>query len=179
MKHLIALSILFLAYQGIAQNKTDIHNPPVLKPVALKKRQVAVKKQIPIEKEISSTSKLLTLRPQFGDYKVAKYYILRSNVPSGQELNLIMGSLIKVQDKLISGEEIDPRTYSFTTNESMTRSDFITAVFGREIRAQEPDIPEQLVVHKTDNEACFGIIQIDAETIAFPYQGVLLILKKI
>lgn len=168
-----------IALLGNAQDKIVDQNQPILKPVTLEKRQVAIKKQIPVEKQVTTETKVMSLRPQFGDYKVDKYYILKRQVPSEQELNLISGSLIKVQNNLISGAEIDPRTFSFTSNQTMTRSDFITTVFGREIRAQEPDIPESLVIHKTDNEACYGIIQIDAKTIAFPYEGVLLILKKI
>ena len=177
MKTLIVLSFILFAVNSKAQDV--INSEPVVKTIQLEKRQVAIESQIPLEKRMISKSNVIALRPNYGDYKVEKYYILKTTVPPKQELDLILGSLVKIQDNMVSGEEIDPRSFSFTTTESMSRSDFIFTVFGREIRAQEPDIPEQITVCKTNNESCYGIIQIDSRTVAFPYKGVLLMLKKI
>ncbi len=179
MKNIITLSLIIIGSSVIAQKEIREEHSEVLKPVALEKRQVAIKKEAPFKSKLITEKKIISTHPKFGDYSVEKYYILKSKVPSSRELELIQGSLVKVQENLVSGQEIDPRTLSFTENVHMTRTDFISTVFGREIRAKEPEIPQDFIVHKTSNEDCFGIIQVDAETIAMPYKGVLLILKMI
>lgn len=179
MKNIITFSLIIIGSTVIAQKKVNDQNPPILKPVVLENRQMAIKKDDSYKSKVITEKKVISMYPKFGDYTVEQYYILKSKVPSGRELELIQGSLIKVQENLVSGQEIDPRTLSFTENVHMTRTDFISTVFGREIRAKEPEIPQDFIVHKTNNKDCFGIIQIDAETIAMPYKGVLLILKMI
>ena len=89
-----------------------------------------------------------------------------------------MGSIIKVNETAITGTEIDPFHFEIFDIEKMKSSDYIFREFGRSIRAPEPNLPVVIKVHKTDFEACYGIVEISDTKIAIPYNGVLLFLKR-
>lgn len=114
----------------------------------------------------------------FGEYLIESYAVLSRKTPGTEELNALIGTLVKVQTTSITGTVIDPMTFNIYQVERLRRDDFIYRVFGREIKAPEPDLPESFNVHKTDNENCYGIVEISATEIALPYKGVLLFLKK-
>jgi hypothetical protein len=114
----------------------------------------------------------------FGEYVVDSFAVLSRKTPSIEELNALLGTTLKVLSSSITGTNIDPMTYSIFQVERLQRDDFIYRVFGREIKAPEPNLPQSFNVHKTDNENCYGIVEIDHMHIALPYKGVLLFLTK-
>lgn len=114
----------------------------------------------------------------YGDYTITGYSILSTKTPSNDELNTLIGTLVKFQETSITGTVIDPISFEIYQIERQRRDDYIFRVFGREIKAPEPDLPESFMVHKTDNENCYGIVVLDNGEIAFPYKGVLLYLKR-
>ncbi|MBI3133047.1 MAG: hypothetical protein HYZ14_00085 [Bacteroidetes bacterium] len=113
----------------------------------------------------------------YGDYTVTGYSILSTKTPGSEELNMLIGTIVKFQATSITGTAIDPLTFEIYQVERQRRDDYIYRVFGREIKAPEPNLPESFNVHKTDNENCYGIVEIGNGEIAVPYRGVLLYLK--
>src|SRR5688500_17696850 len=114
----------------------------------------------------------------YGDYTITGYDVLSIKTPSNEELNTLIGTIVKFQETSLTGTGIDPLTFEIYQVERQRRDDFIFRVFGREIKAPEPDLPESFMVHKTDNEFCYGIVEIGNGQIAIPYKGVLLYLKR-
>jgi hypothetical protein len=169
MRLLVCLVVMFgsanLSAQILDSSKTGI-----IKPVKVQ-RQLAPVEKVNIRSEIQLDI--------FGEYQVTHYAVLSRKTPSIEELNLLVGSLVKVQATSITGTVIDPVSFQIFQVERLRRDDFIYRVFGREIKAPEPDLPNEFNVHKTDHENCYGIVEISATEIAIPYKGVLLYLKKI
>lgn len=122
--------------------------------------------------------KAASLADVFGDFEIVRYRVLSKDHPNKKELESLIGSLVKVSAEHLTGSEIDPVTYDLFEIEQMARGDFIYRAFGRSIRAPEPDLPSTLKVHKTDNQNCYGIIDLDKDQVAVPYKGVLLFLKR-
>lgn len=147
----------------------DTTNNRVVKPV---------KTSIPAEKVERSPVRSDIRINIFGEYTIDSYAILSKKTPATEELNALIGTLVKVQAAAITGTVIDPMTFNIYEVEHQRRDDFIFRVFGREIKAPEPDLPESFNVHKTDNANCYGIVEINHNEIAIPYKGVLLFLKK-
>lgn len=117
-------------------------------------------------------------REIFGEYSITGYAILCLKTPSSEELNRLVGSLVKIQNTTITGSLIDPLTFSIYEIERLQRDDYIYRTFGREIKTPEPDLPANFAVHKTDNERCYGIVEIGDGRLAIPYKGVLLYLTR-
>jgi len=114
----------------------------------------------------------------FGEYVVDSFAVLSKKTPRIEELNALLGTTLKVLSTSITGTNIDPMTFSIFEVERLQRDDFIYRVFGSEIKAPEPNLPQAFNVHKTDHENCYGIVEIDQKHIAIPYKGVLLFLTK-
>ena len=114
----------------------------------------------------------------FGEFSISSYAILSLKTPSNEELNALIGTLVKINETAITGTSIEPITFSIYEVERLMRDDYIYRVFGRELRAQDPDIPSSFKVHKTDNSLCYGIIETGDGRVAIPYKGVLLILTR-
>ncbi len=129
----------------------------------------------PVKKTIQPVKKFSFL----GDFKVTKYYVLKLKTPSQKELEQIVGSTVKITTSSLAGSELDLVSFSLTSSELMMRSDYVTEMFGRELRVKEPDLPVSFLVHRTNNELCGGIAEIDSKHIAIPYKGVLLFLERI
>lgn len=115
----------------------------------------------------------------YGNYKVLKYYVLKTKTPSKETLEKIIGSTVIIENDQFSGSVIERDSIAIYETEQMTRSDYIYRVFGREIRAPEPDIPTNLNVYKTGNLECYGIVLMSDGNVALPYKGVLLILEPV
>lgn len=114
----------------------------------------------------------------FGDYEVTGYSILSTETLAAEELQALLGTVVKVQENSITGVAIDPMSFDIYEIERLRRDDFIFRVFGRQVRGPEPDLPESFNVHKTDNENCYGIAVTGSGQIAIPYKGVLLYLRR-
>ncbi|UKN02921.1 hypothetical protein K6119_05255 [Paracrocinitomix mangrovi] len=136
--------------------------------------------KVKIERKISPAvyfDRAKKINSIYGNFEVEKYTVLSKNTLNTTELNLIVGSLIKVQDSTMTGAEIDPMTYQIYEVEMMTSDDYIFRVFGKEVKEPQPEeLPSTLKVHKTDNKLCYGIVELPGGKIAVPYKGVLLFL---
>lgn len=167
MKRILAISCLLLTGFTFAQVQVAENKP---------------KRSYSCEKVIRGESKPVkvkeTISDIFGDFYVDKYNILSTTTPSARELNELLGSLIKIQESHVTGDEIDPITFEMYEIEHMSSNDYIYRVFGRQIRAQEPDLPAQVKVHKTTNTDCYGIIDLGNGKAAIPYRGVLLFVSQ-
>jgi len=168
MKRLLTSLILLVAISTVnAQDSTRaITNPPsrvLIQPV-FRAEKVAFNTNVP--------------RIIYGDYQVSDYSILSLKTPNNLQLEALLGSTVKLDSTSISGSLIDSISFSIFEIERLRRDDYIYRVFGREIKAPEPDLPENFLVHKTDNALCYGIIEIGDGRLAIPYKGVLLYLTR-
>ena len=141
------------------------------------KKHNAILKKAPCKKTVGLTVPIRKLTFT-GDFLVAKYHILSLNTPGTKVLQSIGGSLIKVTSTSVTGARIEPRTFNLTNSQLMSRGEFVTEVFGRELRVREPDLPDSILVHLTDNPLFIGFVEIDKDNIAVPYKGVLLFLER-
>jgi hypothetical protein len=132
----------------------------------------------PVQRVERAPAKIDVITELYGDYTVTGYSVLSTKTPSIEELNTLVGTVVKFQATSLTGTVIDPLTFEIYQVERQRRDDYIYRVFGREIKAPEPNLPESFMVHKTDNENCYGIVEIGNGEIAVPYKGVLLYLKR-
>lgn len=169
MKHLITTIAVFFILTGFSQNDAT------LIPALTKKERVYVLKTKPVccDKNLLTAKSILV-----DEYTVTNFNVLKRNAPHSTELKALTGSIVKIGPGTFTGNEIDPFTFDFDGIENMTRSEFIETVFGREIRAPEPNLPDQIRVHKTNNSQLFGFVEIDENHLAVPYKGVLLFLER-
>jgi len=114
----------------------------------------------------------------FGNYSISGYSVLSRKTPSSNELNSLIGTAVNIETESITGTLIDTLVFTIFEIERLRRDDFIYRVFGREIKAPEPDLPESFNVHKTNNSNCYGIVEIGDGRLAIPYKGVLLYLTR-
>lgn len=114
----------------------------------------------------------------FGDYTITDYSILSQKSLSEEELNSLRGTTVKVQNTSIAGSGIDPLTFEIYQVEVQKKDDFIYRVFGSDLKKSETNLPETFTVHKTDNENCYGIVDLGGGRIVIPYKGVLLYLTR-
>lgn len=150
--------------------QTDTLNRREVKPAVMKVETLKQEPKIVVRSDIRHII--------FGNYQITNYAILSKHTPSKGELTEMVGTLVKVDSTTITGTAINPYTFNIYLVERLKRDDFIYRVFGREIKAPEPDLPDSFNVHKTDNENLYGIVEIDATKIAIPYNGVLLFLTR-
>jgi len=115
----------------------------------------------------------------FGDYSISDYVILSPKSPSEEELNSLKGTTVKVQNTSIAGSGIDPLTFEIYQVEVQKKDDFMYRVFGNDLKEKATNLPESFTVHKTDNENCYGIVDLGGGRIVIPYKGVLLYLIRI
>ncbi len=169
MRFLIWTLLIGITMSAAAQT-LDTNNVRIVKPT----KQFAQPIQKVEKIEYRSDIKL----DIFGAYVVDSFAVLSKKTPRIEELNALMGTRLQVLATSITGANIDPMTFSIFEVERLRRDDFIYRVFGREIKAPEPNLPQAFNVHKTDNKNCYGIVEIDASHIAIPYKGVLLFLTK-
>jgi len=113
----------------------------------------------------------------YGDYTITRYVTLSSKALSAEELNTLLGTIVKFQATSLTGTGIDPLTYEIYQVERQLRDDFVFRVFGPDVKTHS-NLPESFTVHKTDNENCYGIVEIGNGEIAIPYKGVLLYMKR-
>lgn len=142
----------------------------------IKKSEVALslKTRPPIKHDVVPVRKLSYV----GNFVVSDYHILSLKVPDHRTLEKINGSVVKVAPAAITGTELDPMTFNIIESQVMTRGEYVTFAFGRELKVREPNLPDQVLVHKTDHPNCKGFVEIDRNHIAVPYKGVLLFLER-
>jgi hypothetical protein len=114
----------------------------------------------------------------YGEYKISGYTALTSKAPDEAELGLLVGSFVRVDSATITGDQIDPMTFTIFQVERLQKDDYLFRVFGKDINAVQTDLPASFNVHKTDNERCYGIVETGDGRIAIPYRGVLLYLVR-
>jgi hypothetical protein len=114
----------------------------------------------------------------YGEYKISGYTAMTSKAPDEAELGLLVGSFVRVDSSTVTGNQIDPMTFTIFQVERLQRDDYIFRVFGKDILAVQTDLPASFNVHKTDNERCYGIVEAGDGRVAIPYKGVLLYLVR-
>ena len=114
----------------------------------------------------------------FGDYSVNKYVQMLKAMPNKIDLNLIMGSLVRIQSTSITGDEINPMSFNIYEMETMTAEDYLFRVFGEEHSEHIEDLPSTIRVHKTDHAECYGILDLGNDGVAIPYKCLLLFLSR-
>lgn len=169
MKFLFSFLLLLTAASMHAQT-IDTTNARIVKPVKKFGQPVHKVEKIEYRSDIKIDI--------FGEYTVDHYEILSKKTPNIEELNAMVGTIIKVQTTSITGTTIDPMTFNIYEVERLQRDDFIFRVFGSGQNSDSLNLPQSFNVHKTDNENCYGIVEIDAKHIAIQYKGVLLFLTK-
>lgn len=115
----------------------------------------------------------------FGQYKISKYTKLAEKCPSSKDLSLLIGTLVKIQETALTGDEIDPLTFEIYEIEKMASADYIYREFGAALKSTTSDLPPQITVHKTSAEGCYGIVEINRNQLAIPYKGTLLFLERL
>jgi len=164
MKTLFTICLLFIGFGASSQvikNRTKLAKPIEMKAVKIT--------------EVTSNKPLVDIS---GQYEITKYsQISKKSIPS-RELKLLVGSLVKVDDTAITGSEIDPFNFEIFEITKMNSSDFIFRQFDKILKSPETNLPESVTVHKTENDHCYGLIQINNNKIAIPYNGVLLFLTR-
>lgn len=156
----------------------SVANAQTVDTVKSSRRPLPVSNGQTIMKAERVPTKIETRTLIFGDYTISGYSVLSLKKPSSDELNAMIGTAVNIQTGSITGTLIDSLSFTIFEIERLRRDDYIYRVFGREIRAQEPDLPESFNVHKTDNTNCYGIIEIGDGRLAIPYKGVLLYLTR-
>ncbi|MBK7128791.1 MAG: hypothetical protein IPM74_02270 [Crocinitomicaceae bacterium] len=166
MKTYFMLATLFLFSSVIAQQADTV---VVRKTSPVKKVDVKVDQ---------APQKIDFISDISGTYTISGYAVLSLNTLPKEELNALIGTDVIISNTSITGSSIDPFTFEIYQIEKIFRDDYIFRVFGREIKAPEPDMPSQFYVHKTDNENLYGIAETGEGELAIPYHGVLLYLVK-
>lgn len=169
MKSLFLIALTLGSITGFCQQPDTLQNT--------RTSPVRVSNRMPMKAESQHLTKAVQVGV-YGEFTISSYAILSLKTPSPEELNALVGSLVKINASAITGTSIEPILFSIYEIEQLQRDDYIYRVFGREIRAQEPDIPSSFKVHKTDNNLCYGIIETGDGRVAIPYKGVLLILSR-
>lgn len=170
MKSAIVICMLLSGFFLNAQTPDSLNGKQQVTPVKYAGKPIQKAERIP--------SRIDTQLSFYGDYRVTGYAVLSTKTPSTEELNGLVGTVVKVQETSLTGTAIDPITFEIYQVELQRRDDYIYRVFGREIKGPEPNLPESFKVHKTDNTNCYGIVEIGNGEIAIPYKGVLLYLKR-
>ncbi len=164
MKSVITLCILFASVGAFCQIDKN-----------------RIKKAAPIELKSAKITEVTANRQNVditGQYEITKYSQISKKTIPAKELKLLIGTLVKVNDTAITGSEIDPFNFEIFEITKMNSSDYIFRQFEKILKSPEPNLPETVRIHKTDNDDCYGIVQINSSKIAIPYNGVLLFLTR-
>lgn len=174
MKTIITLSICLMAGLAFGQQKEkEITQKPVkhhLKPLMVRERKAAAPAEI--------AAALSPSKSIVGHYYVAKYSVLGLATPSPAVIDQLVGSEVVVSGNRISGSEVQFDPFDIVSKKLMSSSDYIYEVFGRTIRAPEPNLPQEVKVLETVGSDLYGIIQLPDNRLAVPYRGLLLILEQ-
>ncbi len=168
MKALTTITILFAASIVYGQEVKQIEQKSTdLKPVQK------------VEKQRAEAKLLATLKTSiFGSFVITHYSVLGLETPSSKEIEQIVGSSVTVSPTKIAGVYVSHDVFDIFEVADMSSGDYIYQMFGRVIRAPEPNLPHELTVHKTDNADCYGIIDLPGDKLAIPYKGLLLFLER-
>lgn len=168
MKSAIFFFLISTPFYLSAQT-TDAGN---VKPIG--SRQIQLKEIQKVETVSVKSDVRITI---FGEYVVENFVIINSKLTRKEELNSLLGTVVKVQENSITGTHIDPFTFNIYEIEPQHKQDFFYRVFS-DTSQTSADLPERFVVHKTDHENIYGIADLGNGKIALPYKGALLILTK-
>jgi hypothetical protein len=165
MKTLLSILIISCSFSLLAQKDS------LRKPVKLKPGKV-------VRQTINPVKLADPLKVIFGDFIVDSFRIVGIKSPNKKELELLIGSLVRIQESTITGDEIDPMSFQVYEIEKMQSSDYLFREFGAESKIQLNDLPYFVKVHKTSHEECYGIVDMGGSGIAIPYKGALLFLRR-
>lgn len=114
----------------------------------------------------------------YGDFIIRDYEIIIRKGDSEKVSKNVLGTVIKITESAIAGEQIDPMTYNLSESEMLFSEDYIYRAFEVVIEKEIENIPMSVLVHKTTNGDCYGILELIDGTVVLPYQGMLLFLVR-
>ena len=162
MKTITYIVFILIASISLGQDKT----------IRLKneyeKKQVSDKK---VEVSFLKESKMI-----YGDFTVESFETMSQKSLNKRDLEKLIGTLIRIKETDITGDEIDPITIENLGIERMTREDYIFRVFGDNHECKECSLPPVIQVYKTGRTDCYGIVILGSGKVAMPYKGSMLYL---
>ena len=173
MKTITTITMILAAGILFGQKEKEITAKPIqhhTKPLLLKERKAKAPAEV--------APALTPSKSIVGHYYVSKYSVLSISAPSPEVIDRLVGSEVFVSASRISGPEVKMDPFDIVSKKLMSSNDYIYEVFGRSIRAQEPNLPQEVKVLKTTGSDLFGIIDLPGDRIAIPYKGLLLILEQ-
>ena len=125
MKRILFISIFFIGY-SFANAQTSDSIKTARRPLPISNGQTVMRaERVPVK--IDERTLI------FGDYTISGYSILSLKKPSADELNALIGTVVKIETNSISGSLIDSLSFTIFEIERLRRDDYIYRVFGREI----------------------------------------------
>jgi hypothetical protein len=112
----------------------------------------------------------------YGDFIVASYEIITKKKIAKKELENLIGTMIRIKETDITGDQIDPMTIDNFGIEKMQKEDFILRSFGPKASLDCDKLSDYVEVYKTGRPDCYGLIILEDNKLALPYKGVLLFL---
>lgn len=162
MKNLAYIAFVLIASSSFGQTKTiRVENEKVKKESHDKKVEIGFLKE----------TKML-----FGDFTVNSFETMSQKSLIKNDLEKLVGTLIRIKETDITGDAIDPMTIDNLGIEKMTREDYIFRVFGDNHECKECSLPPLLQVYKTGRTDCYGIVILSGNQLALPYKGTMLYL---
>lgn len=143
-----------------------------------------VQKTVPSFKAEASNSRMKTLvspdkTPHiFGNFSAGEYSIIIKNKETNTLIRDIIGSPVSITETSISGDLIENTQFNIIESEVLETADFLFRLFD-EVQDEIPEnLPNQLLVHKTNHPSYYGIAELSDGTVIIPHNGLLLYLKR-
>lgn len=114
----------------------------------------------------------------FGDYIIDSYSVIDKKLLKKKERKGLIGTRVRVDLADLTGDQIKSLSFEILEVENMSKEDYMFRVFGDKIDIELSELPAMLRVHKTDQSACYGIIELHDSKLVLPYKGLLLFLSK-
>jgi hypothetical protein len=114
----------------------------------------------------------------YGDFIIQDFEIIIRKGDTEKVSKNLLGTVIKITEVAIAGEQVDPMTYNLTNSEMLFSEDYIYRAFEIALEDEIQKLPTSVLVHKTSNQSCYGILELDEGVVVLPYQGMLLFLVR-
>lgn len=114
----------------------------------------------------------------FGDYVIDSYSVIDKKLMKKKERKALIGTGVQIDLVDLTGDQIKPLSFEILEVENMTKEDYMFRVFGDKSDLDLSELPAKLRVHKTDQSACYGIVELHDSKVVIPYKGLLLFLSK-